>query len=288
LKTEELLTIFEQDEKTNLIVNHLENLIGNKIRLTGLTGSSKSILTASVYNRLSANHLIIMPDKESAAFFFNDLENIFDENDKNFHKKKILFYPASYKRTFDTENQDSTNILLRTEVMKRTGGSKRKSIMITYPEALTEKVVRKAYLSKNTIRLKRGESFSVDFIAELLIESDFEQVDFVYQPGQFSIRGGIIDVFSFTNDYPYRIEFFGDEVESIRSFNPTDQLSVDKLDHITIVPNVADRKIVEKRVSFLNFLIIINKPLMKSDINSIKLKFPFNIPCCKYIIENSI
>ena len=195
-----------------------------------------------------------MPDKESAAYFHNDLEGIFDEKGTNFHKKKVLFFPTSYKRNYDLKNQDSTNILQRTEVLKRLGSSTRKSIIVTYPESLAEKVVRKSYLSRNTIKLKRTEPSSIDDIADKLIENDFDQVDFVYEPGQFALRGGIIDVFSFTNDYPYRIEFFGNEVESIRSFNPADQLSVDKLDHITIVPNIQDRKIVEKRVSFLAFI----------------------------------
>lgn len=254
MKIEELLAIFEQDEKTELLVNHLETLVENRIQLRGLVGSSRALLTSAVYNQLSANHLIILTDKESAAYFFNDLESIFEEKNFNFFKKKILFYPTSYKQAYNIEKQDNTNILQRTEVLKRIGSSKRKSIIVTYPEALSEKVVRKSYLSKNTIRLKRGEPSSIDTIADMLIDNDFERVDFVYEPGQFSIRGGIIDVFSFTNDYPYRIEFFGDEVESIRSFNPVDQLSVVKLDHITIVPNVQDRKIIEKRESFLSFI----------------------------------
>ncbi len=249
-----LLELFTGNEKTALVVNHLENYAGARLQLAGLTGSSRSFLTAAVYNNLYANHLIILPDKESAAYFLNDLESIFGEKDFSYHKKKILFYPSSYKKTYNLQDQDNTNILMRTEVLKRLTSGKRKSIIVTYPEALTEKVVRKSYLNKNTIKLKRGETSSLDKIADLLIENDFERTDFVYEPGQFALRGGIIDVFSFTNDYPYRIEFFGDEVESIRSFNPSSQLSIDKLDHITIVPNVQDRKIIEKRVSFISYL----------------------------------
>ncbi len=249
-----LSEIFEQDEKTGLIVNHLENYSASRLQLAGLVGSSRSITVAAVYNQLQTNHLVILPDKEASAYFLNDLENLFGEKSYSYHKKKILFYPASYKKTYNLHDQDSTDILMRTEVLKRLSSGQRKSIIVTYPEALTEKVVRKAYLSKNTIRLKRGESSSLDSIADLLIENDFERTDFVYEPGQFAIRGGIIDVFSFTNDHPYRIEFFGDEVESIRSFNPVDQLSIDKLDHITIVPNIQDRKIIEKRISFISYL----------------------------------
>ena len=254
MKTAELLNIFDTDEKTELIVNHLENLIGSRTILKGLTGSARSLFTASLFQKLNNNYIVVLPDKETAAYFYNDLESIFGEKGFNYHKKKILFYPASYKRNYDLINQDNTNVLLRTEVLKRLGSGKRKSIIVTFPEALAEKVIRKSYLSKNTIKLKREEPSSIDSITDLLNENDFERVDFVYEPGQFSVRGGIIDVFSFTNDFPYRIEFFGDEVESIRSFNPENQLSIDKLDHITIVPNIQDRKIVEKRVSFLSFI----------------------------------
>ena len=254
METEELLNIIDRDERADLIINHLETLIGSRTKISGLTGSSRSLFTASLYNKLTNNHIVILPDKESAAYFFNDLESIFDEKGFNFHKKKILFYPTSYKRNYDLINQDNTSVLLRTEVLKRLGSSKRKSIIVTFPEALSEKVIRKSYLSKNTIKLKREEPSSIDSITDLLTENDFERVDFVYEPGQFSVRGGIIDVFSFTNDFPYRIEFFGDEVESIRSFNPENQLSIDKLDHITIVPNIQDRKIIEKRESILSFI----------------------------------
>ncbi len=251
---QEFLNIASEDERTLRLADNLAVLAGGSVHIRGLIGSSAALAIAAVFEKLESNHLVVLPDKESAAYFLNDLESIYVEKGENFHKKKILFFPASYKRAAEIENQDNTNILLRTEVLKRFGTSKRKSVVVTYPEALAEKVVRKAFLSKNTIKLKRGEPSSLDFIADLLIENDFDRVDFVYEPGQFAIRGGIIDVFSYTNDFPYRIEFFGDEVESIRSFNPADQLSIDKLDRITIVPNLQDRRIVEKRESLLSFV----------------------------------
>jgi transcription-repair coupling factor (superfamily II helicase) len=254
LEIGEIINAHFSDEKTNQLINHLESISEYRGQLHGLTGSSRSLTVAAIAQKFSGDHIIIMPDKETAAYFLNDLESIFDEKGANFHKKKILFYPTSYKRNYDVIHQDSTHVLLRTEVLKRLGSGARKSLIVTYPEALAEKVVRKAYLTRNTIKLKRKEAASIDAIADLLNDNDFDRVDFVYEPGQFSIRGGIIDVFSFTNDYPYRIEFFGDEVESIRSFNPVDQLSVDTLDHITIVPNIQDRKIVEKRESFLSYI----------------------------------
>lgn len=254
METGELINLHFNDEKTGQLVNHLETIDEYHAQIHGLKGSARPLFLASVSQRYSGNHIVILNDKETAAYFLNDLESIYNEKGANFHKKKILFYPTSYKRNYDIANQDSTHALLRTEVLKRMGSGQRNSIIVTYPEALTEKVVRKAFLTKNTIKLKRKEKASIDTIADLLNDSDFDRVDFVYEPGQFSIRGGIIDVFSFTNDYPYRIEFFGDEVESIRSFSPTDQLSVDTLDHITIVPNIQDRKIIEKRESFLSYI----------------------------------
>jgi len=254
LEISEFTGIYLQDEKLNRLANHLETLAALRAQVSGWTGSSTAVAVATVFQRIESDQVIILPDKESAAYFLNDLESIFSEKGAGFHKKKVLFYPASYKRTYDLLHQDSTNILLRTEVLKRLGSVRKKSIIITYPEALAEKVVRKAYLTKNTLRLKCNEAASIDSIIDYLNDNEFDRVDFVYEPGQFAMRGGIIDVFSFTNDYPYRIEFFGDEVESIRTFNPSDQLSVDKLDHITIVPNMQDRKIVEKRESFFSYI----------------------------------
>ncbi|MCD4682077.1 MAG: hypothetical protein K8R86_02235, partial [Bacteroidales bacterium] len=163
-----LIDIYLQDEKTGILVNHLETLTENRVCVRGLVGSSCSLFAASVYRQYSESFIIVLPEKESAAYFLNDLESIFDEKGVNFHKKKILFFPTSYKRTYDIKNQDSTNILQRTEVLKRLGSSSRKSIVVTYPEALAEKVVRKSFLTKNTIKLKRTEPSSIDDIADKL------------------------------------------------------------------------------------------------------------------------
>ena len=254
MEISEFTGIYLQDEKLERLANHLETLAALRAQVVGLTGSSTALAVATVFQKTDNNQVIILPDKETAAYFLNDLESLFGEKGAGFHKKKILFYPASYKRAYDLLHQDSTNILLRTEVLKRLGSVRKKSIIITYPEALAEKVVRKAYLTKNTLRIKCAETASIDSIIDYLNDNEFDRVDFVYEPGQFAMRGGIVDVFSFTNDYPYRIEFFGDKVETIRTFNPSDQLSVDKLDHVTIVPNMQDRKIVEKRESIFTYL----------------------------------
>ncbi len=225
-----------------------------RICLKGLVGSSLPLFAANCLNESGSIHIFILPDKESAAYFANDLEGIFEEKFSTFTKKQILFFPTSYKHPYEIEATDNTNLQLRTEVLERTGNTNRKTAVVTYPEALAEKVVSKKYLTKNTLKLKLNELVSIDFTIDILMEYGFERSDFVVEPGQFSVRGGIIDVFSYADDFPYRIEFSGEEVESIRTFDPVDQLSKDKLSRITIVPNVQDRLITESRESFLDYL----------------------------------
>ncbi|MGE5382798.1 MAG: transcription-repair coupling factor [Omnitrophica WOR_2 bacterium] len=236
------------------IVASLNSDGNSRLHLKGLAGSSVALVAASVFVKNDPLFLIILSDKEEAAYFFNDMENLLLEEDIPFHKKKVLFFPTTYRRPYEPEKTDNTNILSRTEVMKRLGTREGGTIVVTYPEALAEKVVSRSYLKKNTLRLSVKDSLSIDFVIDLLMEYNFERVDFVIEPGQFSLRGGIIDVFSFTNDHPYRIQFFGDDVESIRTFDTANQLSIDKLTHITITPNVQDRTLLEKRQSFLDYI----------------------------------
>ncbi len=225
-----------------------------RIHLRGLAGSSASLIVSSVFNHSESHFLIILTDKEEAAYFFNDLENLLGEQDIPFHKKSVLFFPTTYRRPYELEKTDNTNVLSRTEVMKRLGTKEGGTIVVTYPEALAEKVVSKGYLKKNTLRINLNDNLSVDFLTDVLQEYNFINEQFVIEPGQFSIRGGIVDVFSFTNDRPYRIEFFGDDIASIRTFDPVTQLSIDKLTHITITPNVQDRQLHESRQSFIQYI----------------------------------
>jgi transcription-repair coupling factor (superfamily II helicase) len=220
----------------------------------GLHASSKAAVTAATTELVGGQHLIISPDKESAAYFYNDLESLFDEREMDYNLKQVLFYPTSYKRPYEPEKPDNTYILSRTEVLGRMNSSNRKTLIVTYPEALSEKVVTRQYLSHNTIKIKTGAKLALDSIADTLYNYSFERVDFVVEPGQFAIRGGLLDVFSFSNDHPYRIEFFGDEIESIRTFEITSQLSVQKINRITLLPNVQDRLIHVERQSLLDYL----------------------------------
>ena len=222
--------------------------------IKGLCGSALSLVANAVIKQSHGIHLFILSDKEKAAYFYNDLENLAGEADFDYGNKNILFYPTSYKRPYQIEAVENANVLLRSEVLNRLSSTKKSPIIVTYPEALCEKVITKKNLLSNTLKLQKGESVNHEFITDLLIEYEFERVDFVTEPGQFSIRGGLVDVFSFSNDFPYRIEFFGDEVESIRTFDPVNQLSKQQLDIISILPNIQHHKFSEFRESLLQFI----------------------------------
>lgn len=248
------ISIREIYQKSKQIISIAAELERNKhALLSGTVGSASSVVTSALSELLGGQHLVICRDKESAAYFYNDLENLFSEREQEFSKKRVLFYPSSYKRPYEPEKPDNTYILSRTEVLSRVSVSARKTIVVSYPEALCEKVVTRRHLSKFSIKLKVSEKVSLDFVSDLLLEYNFERVDFVIEPGQFSIRGGILDVFSFSNDHPYRIEFFGDEVESIRTFNPVSQLSITQMNSIQLLPNVQDRFVFEERESLFSF-----------------------------------
>ncbi len=254
MNSKQLRENFYQRPKIQHLISGINDPVHKRFQLKGLAGSSRSLLASAVFDKTSGIHLFILPDKETAAYFYNDMESLYEEKSLNYSKKKILFFPTSYKRPYEIETLDGINILLRTEVLNRITTANRKTAVVTYSEALCEKVVTKKYLKENTFKIKTGENLSIDDVIDKLLDFDFDMVDFVADPGQFSLRGGIIDIFSFSNDYPFRIEFFGDEVESIRAFDPGDQLSLNKLSNINIVPNVQDRDISEEKESVVKLL----------------------------------
>ena len=224
------------------------------IHLKGLIGSSIGFVASAVTREEDYPQIFILHDKESAVYFYNTLENINPEWSRKGGKQKIFFYPASYKRPYQIEDTDNANVLLRTEVLNAVSKNRKNTLIVSYPEALIEKVITKKQLKKNTMEIAQGEIYSIDFLNELFIEHEFEKVDYVYEPGQFSVRGGIMDVFSYSYDFPFRIEFFGDEVDSIRSFNIADQLSIKTHKKITITPNVQGEMLLENRASFFEFI----------------------------------
>ncbi|WP_405208572.1 transcription-repair coupling factor [Aquimarina sp. LLG6339-5] len=219
----------------------------SKIHLQGLIGSSLSFVIENAFLQAEKPFLCIFNDKEEAAYYLNDLEQLLGD-------KNVLFYPGSYRRPYQIEETDNANVLLRAEVLNRINSRKKPALIVTYPDALFEKVVTRKELEKNTLKISNGDTLSLDFVNEVLFEYQFQRVDFVTEPGEFSVRGGIVDVFSFSNDEPYRLEFFGDEVDSIRTFDVETQLSTEQIKKITIIPNVENKAMQETRESFLKYI----------------------------------
>jgi len=206
-----------------------------------------SFVISETFKKADKPYLLIFNDKEEAAYYLNDLEQLLGD-------KNVLFYPGSYRRPYQIEETDNANVLLRSEVLNRINSRKKPAVIVTYPTALFEKVVTKKELEKSTLKVTVGEKLLLDFVNEILFEYKFKRVDFVTEPGDFSVRGGIVDVFSFSNDEPYRIEFFGDEIDSIRTFDVETQLSKEKLKKVSIMPNVENKTLEENRESFLKYI----------------------------------
>ena len=227
-----------------------------RVHLAGVKASLLSVLGASVARPDDRRHLFIAPSKEDAYYLLNDLEELLEETTKELDDKRILFFPTTYRRPYQTEETDTANSLQRTEVVKRLAGPSH-PIVVTFPEALSEKVISQRTLASNTLQINRGSDLTMDFVTDMLQEYEFDRVDFVVEPGQFAIRGGIIDVFSYANEHPYRIEFMGDTIDSLRSFDPVTQLSINQYDQLTIIPNLAThrptRLVVEEKVSLLHY-----------------------------------
>ena len=217
------------------------------ITVSGLVGSSVSLAIAEVFGTSELPFLLIFNDKEEAAYHLNDFENLLGD-------QNVLFYPGSYRRPYQIEETDNANVLLRSEVLNRINSRKKPALIVTYPEALFEKVVTRKELERNTLKIAVNEQLSIDFVNEVLFEYRFKRTDFVTEPGEFSVRGGILDVFSFSNDEPYRIEFFGDEVDSIRTFDVETQLSLEQVKKVSIIPNVENKMVDESRESFLKYI----------------------------------
>lgn len=210
-----------------------------------LVGSSLSFVLFDIFKRTGQTLLFVGDDKEQAAYLLNDLGLLLGQ-------EQVLFFPSSYRRPYQTEETDNANVLLRAEVLSQLQQGAR--VVVSYSEALFEKVLTRQQLDKNTLTLKRGEHLSLDTLNETLFEYQFQRVDFVSEPGEFSVRGGIVDVFSFSNDTPYRIEFFSDVVESIRTFDVETQLSLQQVSSVVIIPNIESKVAGEQRTSFLSLL----------------------------------
>ncbi len=242
------LSIYQSDPIFQTLAHRLSSELRFRIQLKGLAGSLDMVLFAAFYEKKGGFHLIVAQDKEEAAYLNSDLQNLLATEDH-------MVFPGSFKRPYQYDEVDNANVLMRAEILNQILETKGKSrIVITYPEALYEKVINKRSLVENTFSARVGESVDMEFVAEVLTSYDFERTDFVYEPGQFAIRGGILDVFSFSNEHPYRLELFGKEIESIRTFDPETQLSIANVEVISLIPNVQTKLLQEVRQSFLSFL----------------------------------
>ncbi|MFD2553943.1 transcription-repair coupling factor [Sphingobacterium tabacisoli] len=243
---QEILSKYTNTEQITSLVKNLQQK-SPKIHLKGLIGSSDAMVVTAAYTLAERPYVFILPTHEEASYFLSDLESLFDQ--------QILFFPASYRKAFEFTQTDSAHVLQRAETLSSLNrGTGLPKIVVTYPEAIAEKVINRSDLEKNTLPITQNTKLGIDFINEFLYEYDFERVDFVYEPGQFAIRGGIVDIFSFSNDLPYRIEFFGDEIESIRTFDIESQLSVNKIHTVTIVPNVQAKFLTNNHISLLEYI----------------------------------
>lgn len=216
------------------------------VSLKGLKGSSVAMVLGAAFRLQQRPMVLVEADMESAAYLYNDLQTILGTAD-------VEFMPSSYQRSMDHERTDSSNILLRTDVLGKVASAQSPMIVVTHPEAVMERVVSPEKLASNTFVISKGDTLSHDFLVELLHDYGFERVDFVYEPGQYSVRGSIIDVFSFADEMPFRLDFFGDDVDSIRTFDIESQLTKDTPDRVTIIPNIHDREMGDVRIPITDF-----------------------------------
>lgn len=244
----DFLQVYKEDGFVQSITSLLSHASkGSRFHVKGLTGALDTVLLASVANEHSL-HLIICADKEEAHYVHNDLQSLCGEN-------AVALFPTSAKKPYEWEEIDNANVLLRAETLNLLSNyQNQKLFIVCYPESLTEKVINKKSFLKNTLSIRVGDKIDPAFIAETLNEYDFERTDFVYEAGQYSVRGGIVDVFSYAAEYPYRLDFFGNEVESIRTFNPESQLSIASVSAMHLIPDVQTKLVQETRESFFSFL----------------------------------
>ncbi len=247
MKTEELLAVIKSGELVKELSSVLETYAEPKIEIKGLVGSYNSMLCSSIAQNSKQPQFVILNSEEEAAYFYNDLEALLGEN-------KVFFYPKSTSFAWLEERQDNQQTLQRAEALNAINKRNDNYVIVSYPEAICEKILSKETLEKNTLSINVNEEYSIDFITEFLVEFDFEHVDFVHKPGQFSVRGSIVDIFSFSNEHPFRLDFFGDTVESIRSFDAADQLSIKNLVKVSIVPSINNTQVIEQRNPIFSFL----------------------------------
>ena len=221
-----------------------------QIFLQNLHGSSTAFIIEAIFkNEATAhlNHLVVLNDAEEAAYFFNSVESVTAAMD-------LFYFPSSFKTPQNFSLLNPSHVMLRTEALTKISMGGNKKIIVSYPEAIFEKVILPKTLQQNIIALKTNDTLQLNDLMQQLVDYGFERTDFVYEPGQFALRGGIFDIYSFGNEKPYRVELFGEEVDSIRLFDPATQLSERKLLQVNIIPNVTTQFEDTEKIPLLDFL----------------------------------
>lgn len=248
MQIQSFIELYSSDSLIHTLASQVKNDPGNFIQIKGLVGSLDAVIASALYKLHAQHHIFVVSDKEEAAYFHNDLQNLNQNHE-------VLLFPSSFKKPYQLEETENANVLMRAEILNRMNNPLKKGeLIVTYPDALAEKVINKRSLQQNTFAVKSGDKLDTQFLSELLITYDFEKTDFVYEAGQFAIRGGIVDIFSYAHELPYRLELFGNEVESIRVFDVENQLSKEKVERLSIIPNVQTKLLQEERQSFIDFL----------------------------------
>jgi len=248
MNLESLLKRYEEDHRISTLVDRITVPGPSQIHLRGLSGSMPALIGAALLRLSRANHLFILNNHEEAAYFQNDLESLTGAPD-------LFYFPDSFRKTGDFSTLNTSHVLLRTEAMLRfSGETVHKKVLVTYPEAVFEKVARSGSFAAHMIRIEKGAPLGLDRLLEKLVSFGFERTDFTYGPGQFAIRGGILDIYSYGNTKPYRIELNADDVDSIRVFDPETQLSERKLSEVTILPSLDAGVHTGQRESLLSTL----------------------------------
>lgn len=239
--------LFSSHSSIEKLVKSIQHSPKNLYSLQGVSGSLAWFIIAELYKKHTKNILLLLPNSEAAMYAHSDLSNIVGS-------KELIYIPSSYKQSVVHGQIDPSHILMRTDAYEKLLKKDSRYIVICSPEALIEQVITQENFKAHIQYIKVGERIDTHFLNELLYEYAFERVDFVFEPGQFAIRGSIIDVFSYSHDLPFRIDFFGDEVDSIRTFNIDSQLSVDKLDTCAIIPNVQNSSQTDTFIPLLDYI----------------------------------
>ncbi len=268
MKTPDIFQIVKSSSLFKELLNAHEKQ--ENAQLKGLHSSAIALYASTLFVESTNSLLFVLPDKEQAAYLYNDIENLLADSGLPADKKKVLFFPASYKRPYELDHVENANVLTRSEVFLRLVNSTKRFILISFPEALSEKVSDKKQLKSKTYHFKTGQKYDLDKLLDRLVKDGFKRVDFAVEPGEFALRGGLLDIFSYSHEYPFRFEFFGDDLESIREFKPETQLSIRKLSSAKIMPNILDYSLIEDRIALFDLLpkstnIWLDKPDLLAD-----------------------